>query len=301
MTKYALYHHIRHFSKTGIIDDALLPCFGQDGRWLGESVSNADPALHHALKKLNKTVLPVSRRTTRSRFGTVLRTSLRWSGDNPLTLTYCAIEGSLTVIGNASVHAANLRHIGGSFFGHTGHRICLPQLTTVAGSFEVGKGFLLTASRLRDVGGDLVVVGQIPPRIRSVGGRLAAFWVFDFRADHLLRIGGALVAPKAEVVVVPALESIGGGLLLGYRARRLHAPLLRSVGGDLLAASVTDMRAPRLRDIGGDMDTRSALGYYHPHVRVGGDWTICPTAAANWTRREAARRAIRGTEPPFLF
>lgn len=301
MTKIELHHHIQQYSKTRKIDDALLPCFDQNGRWQGESACKADPALYSALKKLNKAVLPVSRRTIRSRFGTVLRTSLHWSGDNPLTLTYCAIEGSLTVIGNASVHAANLRHIGGSFFGHTGHRIYLPQLTTVAGSFEVGKGFLLTANRLRDVGGDLVVVGRIPPRIRSVGGRLGAYWVFDLRADQLLRIGGALVAPKAEVVVVPKLESIGGGLLLGHRARRLHAPLLRSVGGDLLAASVTDMRAPRLRDIGGDMDTRAALGYYHPHVRVGGDWTICPTALADWTRREAARRAIRGTGLPFCL
>jgi hypothetical protein len=47
------------------------------------------------------------------------------------------------VSGNTSVHAANLRHIGGHFTADTGHRIYLPQLTTVGGSIEAVNGFKL--------------------------------------------------------------------------------------------------------------------------------------------------------------
>jgi hypothetical protein len=147
----------------------------------------------------------------------------------------------------------------------------------------------------------MAVVGHIPPRIEIVGGRLGAYWVFALQADRLRHVGGALVAPKAETAVLPLLESIGGGFLLHNRARKVRAPSLRSVGGDFLAETVTEMRVPRLRVVGGDMDTRSAQGYYHPAVRVAGEWTICPGAVEDWTRRETARQALRGQAGPLYL
>ena len=301
MKSKELFPHIQNFAATGIIDDALIPCYDQDGRWRGYGIRKADPDQHPALQKIGKSILPESRRTRTSRLGTVLLTSFHCCNKNPLTLCYCEIQGDLAVSGNVSIHGANLRHIGGHFLADTDHRIYFPQLTTVGGNFEAVKGFKLMAHRLREVGGNLVVAGHIPPRIESVGGRLGVYWIFTLQADHLRRVGGALLAPKAEAVVVPVLESIGGGFLLNHMTRKVQAPCLRSVGGDFLAETVTDMRVPRLRAVGGDLDSRSAKGYYHPEVRVAGEWTICPGAMEDWAKRLAARLAIRGHTAPLYL
>lgn len=300
MKQEELLHHIQNYAITGIIDDGLVPYYDQFGQWRGDSINWTAP-LPSAHKQISKSVLPESRRTTLSRSGTVLLTSFYWRGDSPATIIHCEIKGSLVVTDNASVHAANLRRVGGHLVIHSNHRIYLPLLQFVGGNFEAMKGFLLRAPRLREVGGDMMVVGHVPPRLETVGGRLGAYWLFEFESPRLRHVGGALVAPKSEVVLTPLLETIGGGLLQGNRAHRLHAPSLRTVGGDFLAASVTDMRVPRLRIIGGDMDTRGAQGYYHPAVRVEGEWTTCPGAVEDWTKRLAARLAIRGHSDPICL
>lgn len=293
-----LLHHINHYARTGFIGDELIPYYDQTGRWSDDS-NNWEIPVQSVLTKISESVLPESRRTRASRSGTVLLTSFHWRSNNPLTLTYCEIKGSLVVSGNTSVHAANVRHIGGHFTADTGHPIYLPQLTTVGGGFEAVNGFKLMVPRLREVGGNMAVAGHIPPRIEIVGGRLGAYWVVTLQAGHLRHVGGAFVAPKAEAVLAPLLESIGGGFLLHNLARKVRAPSLRSVGGDFLAETVTDMRVPRLRVVGGDLCTRSAQGYYHPAVQVAGEWTICPGAVEDWTRRDTARQALRGQTGPL--
>ena len=287
-----LLTNIQKYASTGIIDDALIPCYDQNGRWRGGGIRMASK--HPSFNKICESILPEPRRTRASPLGPVLLTSVYWRSNNPLTLCPCEIKGSLVVSRDVPVHAANLRHIGGSFTSETSHRIYLPQLTTVGGGVHAMKGFKLMAPRLREVGGYLLVVGQIPPRIETVGGRLGAYLTFDFQANHLRHVGGALVATKAESVVAPLLESVGGGFLLHNLARRIHTPSLRFVGGDFFAETVTDMRAHRLRFVGGDLDTRSAVGYYHPELRVAGEWRACPGAREDWTKRLAARIAIRG-------
>ena len=145
------------------------------------------------------------------------------------------------------------------------------------------------------------MICYVPPRIESVGGRFGIYWVDNLSVPKLRQVGGALVCTKAEAVEAPLLETIRGGFLLGSEARKLHAPCLRSVGGDFLAAAVTDLRLPRLRSVGGDLDTRSATGYYHPDLRVEGEWTICPGALENWFLRDAARKAMRGKSGPMYL
>lgn len=299
MKHIELLHHILQYSKTGIIDDELLPCFDQEGCWRGSGNCRLDIAHHAAIRKISKAVLPVSRRTKKSRSGTILRTSFIWRGVRPITLKYCEIKGSLVVFENASLRAANLRHIGGRFCANNSNQIDLPILTSVGGSFEAVHGYCLKAPRLREVGGGMVIVYHIPPRIETVGGRFGAYWVFDLSPLRLRHVGGALVAPKAEVVVAPVLETIRGGFLLNNMTRRVHAPCLQSVGGDFLADAVIDLCVPRLRGVGGDLNTRSAQGFYHPEIRVAGEWTICPGAQEEWTRRERARQALRGDGVPI--
>ncbi|MDP3850706.1 MAG: hypothetical protein Q8Q59_09400 [Luteolibacter sp.] len=301
MNHIELIHHINHYARTGIIDDALIPSYDQTGRWQGDSIPLIKSAQRAALSSIRKSLLPVSRRTTRSRSGTILRTSFVWRRENPVTITYCEIRGDVTIFENASVHATGLRHVGGRFIANNCTRLYLPHLTSVSGSFEAMHGYSLKVPRLLYVGGDLIVVGHVPPRIETVGGRFGVYWLFDVEAPRLRSVGGAFVAPKAEMVAMPVLEKIGGGFLLSNMARRVQAPRLTFVGGDFLADAVRNLRAPRLRVVGGNLDTRSAIDYYHPDVRVAGEWTPHPDACVNWQRRESARQALKGhTGPIFL-
>lgn len=231
--------------------------------------------------------------------GPVLLTSWYTASDVEVRLEYAEIRGSLIACGDKPVLAAALRYIGGHCSTTNTRRIDMPNLVHVGGNLEAASSFRLQAPRLRTVGGRLKITGTIPPLLESVGRSLSTFWGFDFCAPKLKHVGGILIPHKAELVDVPVLEAIGGGLLLANTNRRINAPMLRSIGGDFLASSTTNLRAPKLRTIAGDMDTRAAKHYYHPDIRVGGQWTICPGAVDDWLIREAARQAIRGAGIDF--
>jgi len=299
MKQTELHKLIQNYAATGIIDDALIPYYDQHGRWRGDTIMWKPPIGPSILKMISASILSESRRVIYDKMGPVLRTSFYWTGTNPLTLVYSEIHGSLVVTSNASVHGTNLRRVGGHLMAKTKRRIYLPQLREVGGSFKALKGFLLLAPRLRVVGRNLLIAGYVPPLLESVGGIFSAYWTFGFDSSRLRHVGGSLILHKAETVILAALESIGGGFLLGDHTRSLHAPQLHTIGGDFLATSVTKLRAPRLLCVGGDMDTLSAKGYYHPSIKVGGSWTTYPGAIEDWVARDAARRALK-CKPFFL-
>lgn len=301
MHQKEVLNHVTNYTKTGVIHDALIRFFDQNGKWRGDTIrwrcANAK-GLQAALKSC---MLPPSRRVRRDRSGTVLRTSFYWTGPECVRMNYSGIEGSFICVSKVPIYAANLRHVGGHFATSTNHRIYLPYLASVGRNFDASKSFFLNAPRLRQVGGRAIFAAQVPPSLETVGGKLGAIWAYTFEAPKLKHVGGTMVLTKTEVLQVPVLETVGGGILLGPLAKKIDAPKLRSVGGDFLAGLVTHIRASRLRSVGGDLVTWRASDFYHPAIRVGGRWTIHPNAMENWIRREMVRQAIRGNgEPLFL-
>jgi hypothetical protein len=293
MQQHEIFKHIQHYVSKGIIHDALIPFFDQDGKWRGDKIKWQLSDLARESVKMRDSFLPSSRRTRKGRSGTVLLTTFYWRGNESLVIKYSGIEGSFIVNGRAVVHAANLRHVGGHLITQSNTRIYLPYLASVGGNLEGMKGFFFKAPRLRDVGGNVMIAGQIPPKLETVGGRMGVYWSFDCHAPRLQHVGGCLVPHKCTKLVVPMLETIGGSLVMTHAATRIEAPKLCSVGGDFLAGSVAYIRAPRLRSVTGDMDTRSTPQYYHPAIKVGGQWTICPGAVEDWVMRAKARELMR--------
>jgi hypothetical protein len=296
MQQHEIFKHIQNYVSKGIIHDALIPFFDQDGKWRGDKIKWQGSDLARESARMRESFLPSSRRTRTARSGTKLRTTFYWEGNESLIIKYSGIEGSLIVNGNTVIHAANLRHVGGHLITQSNTRIYLPYLASVGGNLEVMGGFVLNAPRLRDVAGNMMIAGQIPPKLETVGGRLGVYWSFDCHAPRLQHVGGCLVPHKCTKLVVPMLETVGGSLVMTHAATRIEAPKLCSVGGDFLAGSVAYIRAPRLRSVTGDMDTSSTPQYYHPAIKVGGQWTICPGAVEDWVMREAARRTLRGDQ-----
>lgn len=294
MKQREIVRHIKAYAQTGIIHDALIPYYDQHGKWQGDSILCHQPASESLLAIIRKSHLPESKRATRSRGGPILLTSWCVRNKQESRLHYAEIRGSLIAHRSWSLQAIALRSIGGHFHGPTNHRICLPNLIHVGGNFEAAEGFSLYAPRLRTVGGRLKVAGSIPPMLESVSGSLSAFWCFQFEALKLKHVGGALIPHKAESVDAPVLESIGGGFLLGETAKRIKTPMLQSIGDDFYAGSVEFIRAHRLRSVGGDMDTRSDPKFYHPALRVTGDWVCNPDAIHYWVLRAQALDALRG-------
>ncbi len=187
-----------------------------------------------------------------------------------------------------------LRLIGGHFDGRTEHRIDLPNLVYVGGNFETPEAFSLHAPRLRIVRGRLKVAGTVPPKLESVGGSLSTFGCFEFKAPRLEFVGGALIPHKAKSVDAPFLEAVGGGFLLGDTTKRIRTPKLQAVGDDFYAGSAELIYAYRLRTVGGDLDTRSDPRYYHPAIRVTGEWYCNSDAIHYWIARTKALDALRG-------
>lgn len=301
MNQEEILKHIKIHATTGIIHDALIPYFDQDGKWRGDMIRWKCDTSKPCLAKIQTSLLPSSRRTRRERSGTVLRTSFYWTGPECVHVTYSGIEGSFVVGNKNSIHAPSLRHVGGHFTTGTNQRIHLPNLQTVGGDFLAMETFLLEAPRLRHVAGKVMLIGTLPPSLETVGKHLAVYWLFAFDAPRLRHIGGSLVLSKVEQVRLPVLEAVGCSILLGSHAHKFHAPKLRSTGNDFLMGSVSQIKAPRLRFVGGDLDTHSSKAFYHPDIKVMGQWAMHPEAAEYWTMRQAARLAMRGDrEPPYL-
>ncbi len=287
------------YETTGIIPDELIPFYDQNGKWRGDSISWVSTAPKAALKAIRESHLPESRRTATSRSGPILLTALFWRSKQPLTICYAEIKGSLIVSTSVKIHAANLRRVGGHVIIRSSHKIYLPNLRTIGGKFECAKGFLLNAPRLREVGEACRLIGVVPPKLERVGGTMTSYWAFNWEAPCLKTVAGALLFHRAETVIAPMLEGVMGNLVVDSLTRKLTMPRLKYIGGDFLADNVTDLRAPLLRSIGGDMDTGSAVGFYHPDIRVGKSWKIHPTALNDWVIRQTARQALRGTDPDF--
>lgn len=300
MKQSEILKHIRNYNSTGIIDDALIPFFDQRGRWRGDQIRWKSDILPSKFTAIQKAFLPACRRTRKSRFGTVLRTSLYWVGDETLNIQYCRIEGSFITPNNAYIHADELGSLGGHCITNSSHRIQLPNLTVVGGNFEAMQSLGLNAPQLCHVGGNVTISSNLPIALETIGGSLRVYWSLALVAPRLQYIGKSFVPHRCTDLVLPVLEEVGGALVTQTNGM-INAPKLRTVRGDFLAATAHIIRAPALRKVTGNMDTRSAKEFYHPEITVGGEWSLDPGALEHWVRRMAARMAMRGNQWPLYF
>jgi len=289
--------HIENYTTTGVIHDALIPYFDQHGKWIGAPGIRSCAKSSRHLDRIKSSYLSASRRTSRDRAGTILRTSFVWRGSKSVHLTHSGIQGSLIVEGNANIHAAGLRHVYGSLISSTDKRVYLPNLRTVGGHFEFMHTFGLHVPRLHHVGGRAKMLGLLPPSLATIGKSLGVYWCFEAESDRLQNVGGSLVLTNAVIIHFPELVAIGGSFLLTFKTHVIHALKLESIGGDFLSKSAHEIRTPALRSVGGNMDTTSAKRYYHPRIKVSGEWTTFPGDVEDWTHRDAARRAMK--QKPF--
>lgn len=294
-----ILENIETYLATGEIPDDLIPYYDQNGRWLGAPYVSFQINRNPHLARVKISYLHESRRTCKGRTGTILRTSYTWRSKSRLQLTYSGIQGSLIVDSNAIIHAACLRHIGGSLMATTDKRVYLPNIQTVDGHFECMSTFDLHVPRLRHVGGRAKMLGTVPPRLTTVGKSLGVYWAFAAESKHIKSVGDYLCLTKAEVVRFPELETIGGGFFLSLLTHVVYAPKLQSIGGDFLVEAAHDLRLRALRKVGGNVDTSAAKGFYDPRIKVAGDWTTYPDDLEYWHRRDAARRAIK--QPPIFL
>jgi len=293
MKEYELLKHTKQYESTGIINDSLIQFFDQKGKWLGDKATWRHPIWVTSRRRMRDAVLPSPRRTRRCRSGTILLTSFHWRNRAPVSMTHCGVDGSFVVVANTIIHAPSLRHVGRHFYTRSEKVAYLPNLISVESHFNAPNCFRLQAPRLRRVGGNVLVMGNVLPKLETVGGRYAIRWAFAFHAPKLVHVGGSLYPHKATEIIAPILEAVGGDFLTTHPAKKIHAPKLSSVEGSFLAGSVEEIDIPKLRSVGGDFDTRSAEGFYTSYIDVGGEWIAYPGAKEEWQRRHAARMAMR--------
>ena len=295
-----ILNQIRHFEATGKVHDSLIPYFNQHGKWCGVKVRILRLTTDLTHGKIKKYTLPIARRTSHTKYGVILKTSYTAESDDEITLSYVGIEGSLVVNGDALIRASELRHVDGHFLADSTRKIYLPKLRTVGGFFDVCSSLMLVARQLREVRGDVLMVGRLPPLLRTIGGRCVVNHAPTLVAPHLKTIGKSLLLPKTEKVFLNNLESVGSELILPI-AQRIEARALRQVGSNFLAAQAETIVMPSLRVIGEDINSKSAKQFYNPKIKVGGSWTICEGAINDWIVRTLVRDALRGGNPDLLL
>jgi len=300
-----IIRHIRHYEKTGRISNALVPYFNQHGKWCEELIpplpdkgARASHEIPHSL--MRQITLPKERRFTGGMKRPVLRTSFITKNDKVVNIPYAEIRGSLLAKGRGCIDAESLKYVGGDFSTHTSRTVHIPNLLTVDGDFEVTRSFKLTATRLRDVGGSVYLIGSLPPNLMVIGGR-GIIQKAICTGDNILRyVGKSLYLIDMEKVHLPKLKSVGQDMVMA-KANRIEARKLCKVGGLLQAGAAEIMLMPSLRYVGGDLDSRSAEEFFHPLLEVRGRWMQAPGAREFWVRRMHALSVLRGNQGPMYL
>jgi hypothetical protein len=285
---------IDHYSRTGEIQDALIPFFTQNGRWFGNRRNWRKSISKRAAVVMAKAFLPSYRRTALNVQGEpILLTSFRWRRRRPVTIPWFEVRGAVSINSLKSIKAPNLRSVAGDFYSYTNSSVCLPNLTWVGGDFDLHGTRELHAPALAEIGGSLMVFEPDLPSLRAVGKRFWVHWARDLRLPCLRHVGGSFEVNGAASVFVPALEWVGFSLRLCYLTTVFSAPRLKAVGGSLEAGSARVFHAARLESVGGELYTESAPDYYRPDFDGSLDWVMHPDARARWRARECVRRALR--------
>ena len=293
MTKQII-DSINHYSRTGEIQDTLLPFFRQTGRWVGDCRQWPRAIYRHASSIMHQAILPEARRTALNANGErILLTSFHFRKRRDVEIPWFEVRGSVKIKSLEKVTAANLRSVGGSIYSTTDSEVHLPVLTHVGGDLDFQGTLKLNVPLLTEVGGSLMALECALPRLETVGNRLWGYWLTTLHVPRLRSVGGTLEIEGAHTVLAPALRWVCFDLRLSNSTTVFCANRLVEVGGSLDAGSVTTLRAAALRTIGEGLNTGAAVDFYRPAFEELLFWSAHPGAELHWEMREAVRRTMR--------
>jgi hypothetical protein len=267
----------KEFLRTGEIPDALLQCFDQEGRWLGDTAAS-EFLLPDAWLKLCDLTIPANRRVTTNEKGeSILLTSYmeKTSGCVRVSPPWHEIRGMCSVETDGNLELLNLRRLNPIYSNaaeFTALTIRLPELTEV-------DCISLTADHI-----------SIP--------KLQTAKYLEFRTTrHIyapsLQTAGQLKLGSAFSAHFPVLREVDEALV-GYAIREFSAPLLEAVNRlqtgytGLLLPDAWTIDTPNLKHVGKRLDAISAESFCPPGLTVDGTWQMHPNA-----ERIRARRAMR--------
>ncbi len=292
MKEYEILKHTEKYQTTGDIDNALIPYFNQHGKWVGDRYGWRHYIWVTAMMRMRNAFLPISRRTRRTRAGTMLLTSFIWKKSSAVLITYCGIEGNVIIRNYSAIRAPNLRIVGGKFIASSNEILYLPYLSRVEGNYLVPNNFQSQAPRLHHVGGDVRIYGSTLPALKHVGGDYRPRWAFDFQTLKLVYVGGSLIPHKCTTMIAPRLENVGRDLCITQPVSTIDLTNLKSVGRHFLTTAY-EIKAPALSRVSGSLITHNAENFYNPCIQIGGIYKLHPLAEKKAKLRIAARHAIQ--------
>ena len=294
MTEEQIIKAAEHFSRTGEIQDSLIPFFKQSGRWVGDPHNWSKSTYRMVSSAMHQAFLPEKRRTALNANGDpVLLTSFVWKKRRDIELTWYEVRGSINIRSLEVVSAPNLRAVGGYIYSFTDSVVRLPNLLWVGGDCDFQGTLQLHATELTEVGGSLLVNECDLPNLRSVGNRLSGYWAGDLHLPKLRHVGGSMEIEGALRVIAPSLEWVCYDLNLSYFTTVFCANRLVEVGGSMDARSARIFRAAALRSIGDTLNTQAAHDFYRPQFEELALWAAHPDAERHWEMREAVRKSMR--------
>lgn len=208
-----------HFARTGVILDALLPLFTQQGNWF-EDADNEGIDEDTLLLIIGCGKLPASRRMATNTIGEpILLTSFGSYHLLPINIAWREIKGELGVQNSPIVRAPHLRRVEGGVCLHLNTQFLAPSLELIgdqfiadtpeihlprlnsAGAICARKAGTFYAPRLRGVRSDLLVPSAAEidiPNLAFVGGDLNSEAAPDFCPDNLAVMGTWTMHPAAS-------------------------------------------------------------------------------------------------------
>ena len=183
----------KHFARTGVILDSLLPLFNQHGYWFEDAdTEGIKEAI--ILQIIDYGKLAASRIATRNENrGSTLPTSYESYRMSPMKITLREIKGSLCIQNSPVVRAPNLRKVVGGIYLHLNTKFVAPSLIVV---------------------GDNIIADSPAihlPRLRTAGA-ICARNAHRFSAPCLSAVISDLVVPSAIEFDTPDLVFVGGNL-----------------------------------------------------------------------------------------
>ncbi|MEI7910943.1 MAG: hypothetical protein WCK77_15010 [Verrucomicrobiota bacterium] len=285
---------INHYSRTGEIQDMLVPFFRQTGRWVGDCRQWPKATYRLASSIMHQAVLPEGRRTAVNANGEpILLTSFHFRKRRDVEIPWVEVRGSVKIKSLEKITAAKLRSVGGSIYSTTDAEVHLPALTHVGGDLDFQGTLRLSVPLLTEVGGSIMVLECALPCLEEVGNRLWGYWITALHVPRLRSVGGSLEIEGAHTVMAPELQWVCFDLRLSNSTIVFCANRLVEVGGSLDAGSVITFRAAALRTVGETLNTGAAVDFYRPEFEELLFWSAHPGAELHWEMREAVRRTMR--------
>ena len=142
------------FTETGRIEEGLLSCFDQRGRWIGSIADLPDLIVS---TKLTRTVVPKEQLIKTNPMGetVLLGTYVVTTAQNHV-VPYHHVRGDVVACQYRTIEAPNLKSVGGSVIAMMARTVKTPKLQTVWNHLWVNCAVVFEGPELLAVGGCLI-------------------------------------------------------------------------------------------------------------------------------------------------